>query len=466
MISSSLFKSIIKISTTTTNTIIGGSRIFQYTYSTTNKAIQSVKGTYDYFPDRSKLYRHVTETGRSVAGVYGYKELITPIIEPYELFNRSVGENSDIVMKEMFSFKDLGDHSICLRPEGTAGIIRAIVNQKEVRSNTPPKRYFYKGPMFRYERPQRGRARQFEQFGIELIGEDHPQGDVEIIELACHFIQKLNIPSENVKLKINSLGDQETMSKYSKELLKFYEKHLPNLSQDSQKRIQRGNPLRVLDSKDENDRSINKDSPKLAQFLNESSRERFSQVLKGLDNIGIKYELDDDLVRGLDYYRHTIFEIIVDESNGQPPLAILGGGRYDGLANQLGYPEVEGILPSVGWACGIERILLYMDHSKVEKEENPISIVSTDSKYSNTVYQICNRLRKNGFYTVVPSFNQSETFSKQLKKAGKLESQFVLILGEDEMKSDSICLKDLVNRSQSIIKLSDIELELSKRLNK
>ncbi|KAM9960532.1 hypothetical protein ACTFIW_009674 [Dictyostelium discoideum] len=463
--------------------ILRNKSIFYYSTNSNNNNnnnnkninLQNIKGTYDLFPNEQRIHKFIFDVGRGVAERYGFKEISTPIIEPFELFNRSVGESSDIVMKEMFKFKDYSNESsssssssssmICLRPEGTAGVIRAIINQSSTNHLTPTQKYYYQGPMFRYERPQRGRQRQFHQLGVELIGDQHPRSDVEIIDMAMNFIERLGINKSDTLLKINSLGDTDSIKVYNETLKRFYNDNVNKLSPISMKRLERGNSLRILDSKERQDIELNKLAPSIQDSLSIQCKDRFNKVLKGLDCLGISYEIDKSLVRGLDYYRHTIFEIqIIDNQNNkaqrqqqqQQGLAILGGGRYDGLANQLGYKYKE-ILPSIGWASGIERMVLFLDQSKIPNSIRPIGIAITDPSLSENAFKLCSNLRRNGWSSTLSTFDlEDENLSKQLKKF-KNNPSFVIILAPSEYSNNTVIIKNMDDATQSIIPLNEID---------
>ena len=287
--------------------------------------IQNVRGTYDLYGDAKKKTKQVTRIGESVVEKYGFEEIETPIFEFTEVFARNLGDTSDIVTKEMYCFEDRGGESLTLRPEGTAGAIRAFVSNG-MQQNLPLKLY-YQGPMFRYERPQKGRQRQFTQFGVELLGADTPQADVEVIAMAYEFLEKLGLQGQ-VTVEINSLGDTESRNTYREKLVNYLRQHYDELSEDSKNRLER-NPLRVLDSKEECDKIVVENAPLYADSLNEASRTFFAKVLAGLDRLGIKYRVNNRLVRGLDYYTHTVFELVTDKLGAQG--TVLAGGRYDGL---------------------------------------------------------------------------------------------------------------------------------------
>ncbi|EFA78801.1 histidine-tRNA ligase [Heterostelium album PN500] len=418
-----------------------------------------IKGTIDIFPKEKRLYQFVGNVGRRVAAIYGFKEMSTPIIEHTELFQRSVGDDSDIVSKEMYSFKDLGGSMTCLRPENTAGVVRAVVNEQSAAHM--PQRYFYSGPMFRYERPQRGRQRQFEQLGIESFGESDPSSDVEVIDCANMFLNQLSITNDKYTLKINSLGDLESRSKYLNQLELYYKDRRESLSKDSQDRLDRGSILRILDSKDVKDKAISKDAPKLFDYLNSESLDRFNKVLNGLDKFELKYQLDHNLVRGLDYYNHTIFEMVVGDettTSSAPPLAILGGGRYDGLANKFGYKsQKSAALPSIGWACGVERILMFMDQQLLKPETKPIVVCTFESNESivQLARDIARTLRHQGYAVIVSDLNLST--SKQIRNANqRYEPEVVIVVGGEEALTNSVQIKHMATESKHTVRIEKI----------
>lgn len=307
---------------------------------------QSVRGTRDLLPNLKKSFRFIDQTAYTTALKYGFGEIETPIFEFSEVFHRSLGETSDAVSKETYTFTDRGGDSITLRPEGTAGVVRSFVSEG-LAQLTPLKLYYY-GPMFRYERPQKGRYRQFHQFGVEVLGLETPLADIECLDLAWNILKKLNL-SERCILEINTLGDTESRAEYRKALVEFLTPLKDQLSAESQIRLEK-NPMRILDSKDENDKKIILGAPSMQDFLNEKSKEFFAKVIEGLTQLNIPFKLNPKLVRGLDYYCHTVFEFTTTELGAQG--AILSGGRYDGLVEMLGGPKTAG----VGWAAGVDRL--------------------------------------------------------------------------------------------------------------
>src|ERR1700722_8431556 len=310
--------------------------------------LQPVRGTQDLLPDAARRHRRVSETARATALLYGFDEIVTPIFEFTEVFARPIGEHTDIVSKEMYSLEDRGGERLSLRPENTAGVVRAVLSNGLTQST--PLKFFYSGPMFRYERPQKGRYRQFHQIGVELIGVAQPQADIEVIALGRRILDALGI-GERVVLELNTLGDVASRAAYREALVSYFSARASELSEDSRRRLER-NPLRIFDSKEETDQRVARDAPAFADYQNAESRRFFDRVRAGLDRLGIIYRLNPRLVRGLDYYTHTAFEFVTADLGAQG--TVMGGGRYDGLVEMMGGPA----LPGVGWAAGIERLTM------------------------------------------------------------------------------------------------------------
>src|SRR5437870_2257169 len=311
-------------------------------------ALQPARGTQDLLPEMARRHRRVGDTARALAELYGFAEIATPVFEFTEVFARPIGEHTDIVAKEMYTFTDRGGEEVTLRPENTAGVVRAVLSNGLTQST--PLKFFYSGPMFRYERPQKGRFRQFHQIGVELLGVAQPQADIEVIALGQRILGALGI-ADKVVLELNTLGDPQSRSAYRDALVAYFSARVSELSEDSRRRLER-NPLRILDSKDSADQRIAAEAPDFEQYLNEASREFFGRVRDGLDALGISYRLNPRLVRGLDYYTHTVFEFVTTDLGAQG--TVLAGGRYDGLVEVMGGPA----MPGVGWAAGIERLAM------------------------------------------------------------------------------------------------------------
>lgn len=407
--------------------------------------VQSVRGTYDLYGATKRKMKKVVATGSEVVEKYGFEEIETPIFEFTEVFARNLGDTSDIVTKEMYCFEDKGGESLTLRPEGTAGVVRAFVSNG-MQQNLPVK-FYYHGPMFRYERPQKGRQRQFTQFGVELLGVETPQADIEVISMAYEFLEKLGL-SGQVTVEINSLGDEESRDAYRTKLVAYLQDHYDELSEDSKNRLQK-NPLRILDSKEDCDKKVVENAPLYADSLNESSKKFFADVLKGLDILGIKYRVNNRLVRGLDYYSHTVFELTTDKLGAQG--TVLAGGRYNGLVAQMGGGEVAGI----GWACGVERLGMLLEQDVELKR--PIAVIPVGEDTESKALEIAYKLRLAGF-RVEQSY--SGNMKKRLIKANKVNAVKAVIIGSDELANNNVTLKDLDSGEQKTVALTDLIKEL------
>lgn len=403
--------------------------------------LQPVRGTHDLLKEDRRRHRHVEDLARETSALYGFEEIATPIFEFTEVFARTLGDTSDIVTKEMYTFETKGGESVTLRPEGTAGVARAFISNGLAQH--APLKLFYNGPMFRHERPQKGRQRQFHQIGVELIGVPGPQADVEVIALAHHILQALGL-SENTTLELNSLGDKESRDAYRQALTDFFEERKSELSEDSQARLIK-NPLRILDSKDEGDRAVVAEAPVLGDHLNEDSRAFIYSVEQGLAALGIEYERNMRLVRGLDYYCHTAFEFTTNALGAQG--TVLAGGRYDGLIEQMGGPHT----PGVGWAAGIERLAML---AELEDNASPkISIIPVSNDQSDRAQVLAQSLRKEG---LTVDFAFSGNMKKRLKRADKLRAKLAVILGEDELKDDKAVIRDLDTGDQQTVDLNSL----------
>ena len=403
--------------------------------------LQPPRGTADLMPEEMAGHRHVMDTAKSCAGVFGFEEMATPIFEFTDVFARPLGESSDVVTKETYSFTDRGGEGLTLRPEGTAGVVRALISAGL--TQTLPQKFYYQGPMFRYERPQKGRMRQFHQVGVELLGPTSPLADAEVIALGAMMLDRLGVLA-SCQLHLNSLGDGESRAAYRSALVAFLSDVRSNLSEDSQRRLE-PNPLRILDSKDEGDRALIADAPKLGDYLNAVSSDHFSRVCEQLDAAGIAYIHDPKLVRGLDYYCHTAFEFITNDLGAQG--TVLGGGRYDGLAETLGGPNVAG----VGWAAGVERLALLAGSApRLAPPVVLIALPDADGGMSTetTLFALASSIRKQGQRVDMPF---SGNLGKQLKRADKLGARYVGILGADEAARGVIVLRDMQDGSQTDI---------------
>ena len=401
--------------------------------------LQPVRGTHDLLPDEYRRFAHVVDTARDVARLYGYREMATPVFEFTELFARGIGETTDVVSKEMYTFEDRGGESLTLRPEYTAGICRAFVTHGELAQQLPLK-VFAAGPMFRYERPQKGRQRQFHQIDIEVLGSPEPGADIEVISVAADILDRLGILSRCV-LKLNSLGDPDSRAAYRKVLVDYYSAHIGKLSEDSRARLQR-NPLRILDSKDEGDQAINANAPSLADHLNNASRDFFAVVKDGLAAADIAFEIDPALVRGLDYYTHPAFEFVTSHIGAQG--TVIGGGRYDGLIAELGGPPTAGI----GWAGGIERLIMLANEPA--PLPRPVVIAPLGAAAEAKALGIARALRRAG---VTVEQDYRGTMKRRMQRANKLNARAAVIIGDDELAKGVAQVKDLDSGAQREVTL-------------
>ena len=410
-------------------------------------SLQSVRGTQDLLPAQMRRHRAVSETARLVAERYGFEEMATPIFEFTEVFERPIGETTDIVSKEMYSFTDRGGENITLRPENTAGVVRAVLSNGLTQSI--PLKFFYSGPMFRYERPQKGRFRQFHQIGVELIGVTQPQADVEVIATGARILDELGILSRTV-LELNTLGDVASRQAYRAALVTYYGARAAELSEDSRRRLER-NPLRILDSKDTGDIEVNAGAPPYSDYLNDTSRDFFAAVRRGLDALGIAYRISPKLVRGLDYYCHTAFEFVTGDLGAQG--TVLGGGRYDGLVGVMGGPET----PGVGWAAGIERLAMLI--AEPPSLARPIAIVPVGEAAELPALRLAEDLRRAGF-TVDHGY--SGNVGRRLKRANKVAARIAILLGDDELERDAATVRDLDSGDQVSVPLASLKDHLAR----
>jgi len=392
--------------------------------------LQPVRGTHDLLPSEHRKHSYIIDVARKVAVSYGFPEMATPLLEFKDVFKRTLGDVSDIVTKEMYEIVKRGDEEIVLRPEGTAGIARAVMSNGLTQSM--PLKFFYEGPMFRYERPQKGRLRQLHQIGAELFGVSDPIGDIEVIALAFDILKVLGL-SKHVILEINTLGDDESRKHYRDRLVTYLKDHHAHLSPDSQQRLDR-NPLRILDTKDEGDKKILKGAPLLTESLNAFSQEMFLKIQEGLDALKIPFQLNPHLVRGLDYYCHIAFEVTTTELGSQG--TVLAGGRYDGLIPTMGGPSI----PGVGWAAGIDRLALMLNEDALPPLVRPIAMIPMDEMFDIKGLELAQTLRNQGF---VVEMTYGGNLGKRLKKANKINARYALILGEAEVASHTVTLKDL-----------------------
>src|SRR5499427_5613027 len=388
-------------------------------------SLQPARGTQDHLPDVARRHRRVSETARECAELYGFAEIATPIFEFTDVFTRPIGEHTDIVAKEMYTFTDRGGEEVTLRPENTAGVVRAVLSNGLVQSL--PLKFFYEGPMFRYERPQKGRFRQFHQIGIELIGVAQPQADIEVIALGRRILDALGM-GERTVLELNTLGDAESRAAYRQALVSYLSVRTSELSEDSRRRLKR-NPLRILDSKEEPDQHVIRDAPVFADYQNAESRRFFDQVRTGLDRLGIAYRLNPRLVRGLDYYTHTAFEFVTTDLGTQG--TVMGGVRYDGLVEMMGGPA----LPGVGWAAGIERLGMLID--ELPGLRRPIAVVPIGEAGEAAALTLAEVLRNNG---CAVDLGYSGNLARRMRRANRVNARVAVLIGDDEIVRNVVAL--------------------------
>lgn len=416
-----------------------------------SKALQPVRGTHDLLPDDFRRYQHVVTTAQRAAGYYGFEAMMTPVFESSDVFHRTLGETSDVVHKETYSFADRGGESLTLRPEFTAGIARAFISGG-LQQHAPCK-FFYAGPAFRYERPQKGRQRQFHQIGVELLGAAEVQADIEVIALGAQIFESLGL-SAQVTLELNTLGDEQSRADYRSALVDYFSRYESELSDDSKMRLH-SNPLRILDSKSEQDKKLVTDAPKGHAYLTAASQIFFDELQKGLSAIGISFHLNDRLVRGLDYYNHTVFEFTTTALGAQN--AVLAGGRYDKLIAQMGGPDTAG----VGFAAGVERLMALIDETEAAPKParpQPIVLVPLGDAAQAEALKLACRLRRNGF-TIEQGYRGN--LSKRMQKADKLGAVAALILGENELQQGVVSLRDLRSGEQRNVPIAELEHTLN-----
>ncbi|GKT03293.1 histidine--tRNA ligase [Furfurilactobacillus entadae] len=419
---------------------------------------QRPKGTADILPGESAKWSYVEETARLLFDNYQFHEIRTPLFENFEVFSRSAGDTSDVVTKEMYDFHDKGDRHIALRPEGTAGVVRAYVENKlYAPEQEKPYKVYYMGPMFRYERPQSGRMREFHQIGVEAFGSDSPAVDVEVMAMAMDFFTQLGL--SGLKLAINSLGDQETRAAYHQALVDYLEPHFAELSEDSQARLHK-NPLRVLDSKADQDKVIVENAPSILDFMTPAAQAHLDAVKEMLTSLSIPFEVDATMVRGLDYYNHTIFEI---ESNasvlGHGWTTICGGGRYNGLVEELGGPET----PGFGFGIGLERLLLLLDQAAVSMPtEMPLDVyvVGIGEETSSTTLQLVQAIRHAGFSADRDYLNRKP--KAQFKTADRRSARFTMTVGEKELASQTVNFKNMASGEEVTVPMADVTADFGR----
>lgn len=407
--------------------------------------IKALRGTRDILPDEIGYWQWVESVARDILLQANYQEIRTPIFEQTALFERGIGEATDVVGKEMYTFVDRGERSITLRPEGTAGVVRSFIENK-LHATGGVQRLWYTGPMFRYERPQAGRQRQFHQIGVEVLGSRDARADVEVIAIATHILQKLGL--KNLNLNLNSVGNSTDRQAYRQALVNYLTQYKDELDPDSQDRLSR-NPLRILDSKDQRTQEIVQDAPSILEYLGEDSRAHFEQVQQLLTALEIPYSLNPRLVRGLDYYTHTAFEIISDDLGAQA--TVCGGGRYDGLVQELGGPETH----AVGWAIGLERLVILLQQlNTLSSSSLDFYMVSRGNLAESQGLILAQKLRQNGFSVELDL--SGSAFGKQFKRADRSGAVACLVLGDAEAEQQTIKLKWLKTGEEITINQLDL----------
>jgi len=419
--------------------------------------ISMPRGTQDILPEESIKWQYIEGKLREISKNFCYEEIRTPMFESTELFSRGVGDTTDIVQKEMYTFKDKGDRSITLRPENTASMVRCYL-ENSIYAKEDISRFYYNGSMFRYERKQKGRYRQFVQYGVEVIGEESPKIDAEVISLAYNIYRMFGI--ENIKVSINSLGNPEERQAYNEALVKHFEPRINEFCEDCNNRLYK-NPMRILDCKVDAGHELIKSAPKLLDYLGEESKQYFAEVLKHLDALGVKYEIDHNLVRGLDYYTHTAFEIMID--NPEVELKTLcGGGRYNGLIKLLDGPEDK---KGIGFALSIERLLLALESESIElpiDDTIDVFVVAMGEEASNAGVKLTNDLRLAGYSVQNDYFDKK--MKAQMKIADRYNAKYSIIIGQSELENGTFVVKDMKSFEQETINLDNIVDYLQEKL--
>ncbi|WP_428541331.1 histidine--tRNA ligase [Rhodopila sp.] len=407
--------------------------------------LQPARGTHDFIGDDQRRFDRVVQTARRVAATYGFDEWITPIFEDTRVFARTLGETSDVVMKEMYTFDDRGGDSITLRPEGTAGVCRALVSNGLTQSL--PRKVFYAGPMFRYERPQKGRFRQFHQIGLELIGPAEPLADAEVIACGWDILKALNVAEDTV-LELNTLGDSESRAAYRDALITYFTAHRDALSKDSLDRLDR-NPMRILDSKDDADRRVVADAPTIQPYLTTAAAAFYDKLRRHLIDFRVPFAENPRIVRGLDYYSHTAFEFVTASLGAQG--TVMAGGRYDGLIAEMGGPST----PAVGWAAGIERLAMLMPNTPTVPA--PVAVIPVGDAAEAAAIEILQSLRANGIRAEIA---YRGNLKRRMERANRAGARAAVILGDDDIAAGAAQVKDLATGTQEAIPFAHIPSRL------
>lgn len=413
--------------------------------------IKMPRGTQDILPQDSAKWRYIENRLHTLMELYNYKEIRTPIFESTELFARGVGDSTDVVQKEMYTFKDKGDRSLTLRPEGTAAVVRSYIEHKMQGEPNQPIKLYYNGPMFRYERKQKGRYRQFNQFGVEAIGTENPSIDAEILAMVMHIYESFGL--KHLKLVINSIGDSESRKEYNEALVKHFEPVIDTFCSDCQSRLHT-NPMRILDCKIDRDKEAVKNAPRITDYLNKDSKSYYEQVKLHLDNLNISYVEDPNLVRGLDYYTHTAFELMIDNPEYDGAITTLcGGGRYNGLLQLLDGPDETGI----GFALSIERLLMALDEEGISldvSEEFDLFVVTMGEDADRYAVKLINDLRRNGIKVDKDYLNRK--IKGQMKQADRLNAKYTVVIGDQELENNEIGVKNMISGESENVQLDEL----------
>ncbi len=412
--------------------------------------LQKPKGTYDVYGDMGKKIIYLENLLKALMEKYNYEYVRTPLFESSELFHRGVGETSDIVSKETYDFVDRGERHMTLRPEGTAGVVRSFIENKMYGRADLPVKLWYFGPMYRYERPQSGRYREFYQFGVEAFCSDDPMLDAEIISIPVNFYKLLGL--KGIKVNINTLGDTESRLKYREALINYFRPHIDSLCDDCKARFEK-NPLRILDCKVDHDLDIMKNAPKIIDYLNESSRNHFEKVKEYLEALNIDYTVNYSIVRGLDYYTHTVFEVEASVEGFGSQNVLCAGGRYNGLVETIGGPQT----PGVGFALGLERLLVALEYEKLEPWEDKTTdfyIAPMDDTCKGYSLKVLNMLRMNGFNGDMDYMNRS--LKSNFKQAERLNTKYIIIIGNDEIENNMVTIKDNETKESKTVAFDNI----------
>ena len=421
--------------------------------------IQKQKGCNDIFGHEAKVWKYVESVIDATMEKYNYSYIRTPLFEASELFHRGIGESTDIVTKETYDFVDRGGRNITLRPEGTAGVVRSYIENKMYGDPNQPVKVYYNGTMYRYERPQSGRDRELTQFGMEVLGSDDPLSDAEVISLAVNIYKMLGL--KEIKVNINSLGDKESRDNYRKALVDYFKPHISELCEDCNERIDK-NPLRILDCKVDADKDIMKNAPKTIDYLNEESKNRFESVKDYLDILGVSYEVNPNIVRGLDYYNHTVFEIEAKVEGFGANNVLGGGGRYNGLVSQLDGPET----PCIGFACGVGRLVKALELENVKMplvEDIDLFLMYVNEEEKKYATYLSQELRMAGF--VVDTEYTGRSLKAQFKQADRLGAKFTCVLNSEDLNNNEVKIKNQKTGEEEIISLDVLIYYLDEKLN-